>query len=99
MRFLIDTGASDIVLAPEDARRIGIDMGALTYSRSYQTANGLGEGAPLRIDSLRMGPIWLTDVPASVNRAPMDTSLLGMSFLRQIGSFEIEGRRMRLKTK
>lgn len=99
VRFLIDTGASDIVLAPDDARRIGIDMGSLTYSRSYQTANGLGEGAPLRIDSLRMGPIWLTDLPATVNRAPMETSLLGMSFLRQVASFEIEGRRMRLRTK
>jgi aspartyl protease family protein len=97
VRFLIDTGASDIVLAPDDARRAGIDMGALNFSRSYRTANGIGEGAPLRIESLRLGPIWLNDVPASVNRAPMDTSLLGMSFLRQVASFEIEGRRMRLR--
>jgi aspartyl protease family protein len=99
VRFLIDTGASDIVLAPGDAERIGIDMGSLAYSRSYRTANGIGEGAPLRLDSLRIGPISLEDLPASVNRAPMETSLLGMSFLRQLGSFEIEGRRMRLRTR
>ena len=28
IRFLIDTGASDIVLDPDDARRIGIELEA-----------------------------------------------------------------------
>ena len=97
VRFLIDTGASDIVLAPADVARMGVDVKTLDFSRSYQTANGIGQGAPYRLATLSIGPIALSGVPVSVNQAAMDSSLLGMSFLRQIGSFEIEGRRLHLR--
>lgn len=97
VRFLIDTGASDIVLSPSDATRIGIDVKALDFTRTYQTANGVGSGAPYRLAQLSLGPIALSDVPASINRADMDSSLLGMAFLRQMTSFEIQGRRLILR--
>ena len=45
VKFLIDTGASDIVLSPEDARRIGIDMTSLDFGHKFETANGVVEGA------------------------------------------------------
>ena len=45
----------------------------------------------MRLDSIAIGPIILDRVPASVNEAPMSTSLLGMTFLRQLDSYEVRG--------
>lgn len=89
--FLVDTGASDVVLTPEDARRLGFDPSRLTYSQIYQTANGLGRGAPVTLNRVTVGPISLRDVRASVNETPMDRSLLGMSFLNRIGGYQVRG--------
>lgn len=97
VKFLIDTGASDIVLSPDDARRAGIPVDSLTFVTAFETANGIGEGARVTLDAVSVGPIHLTRVDAFVNRAPMRTSLLGMSFLRRLDGFEFQGRRLLLK--
>lgn len=86
VRFAVDTGASDIVLSPADARRAGIDVDALTYDKESYTANGLGHGASVTLASLTLGPIRLTNVRATVNQAGLDRSLLGMAFLRRMKS-------------
>ena len=96
VRFLIDTGASDTVLSPADARRIGIDVSALTFERSAETANGIGYGAAVVVDSLSVGSISVSDMPVVVNQAPMTTSLLGMSFLRGLESFHVRDGRLYL---
>jgi aspartyl protease family protein len=87
VRFVVDTGASDTVLSPDDARRIGVDMGKLRYVVESETANGKGYGAPYVADSLAVGPLALANFKLTVNQAPMSTSLLGMSFLSQLESF------------
>ena len=97
VRFLIDTGASQTVLSPSDAKRSGIDTEALSFTHSYETANGIGQGAAFTLRSLSIGPIELSDVPVSINQADMNTSLLGMSFLRRLRSFEFQGRRLFLR--
>jgi len=97
VRFLIDTGASDTVLTPSDAANLGIDVRALDFSRVYGTANGLGRGAPYTLESLSVGPISISPMPVSVNEAEMGSSLLGMTFLRRLRSFEIQGRRLILR--
>jgi aspartyl protease family protein len=97
VRFMIDTGASDIVLSPADARAIGIDPATLRYTRVYQTANGLGRGASYRLETLAIGPIEFRDVAVSINQAEMNVSLLGMAFLDRLSTFEISGRRMTLR--
>jgi aspartyl protease family protein len=89
VRFMVDTGASDVVLTPSDARRIGIDPNTLDFSRRYSTANGVVAGAPVVLNSLRVGPIELDNVRASVNRAEMAGSLLGMSFLGRLSGYEV----------
>jgi aspartyl protease family protein len=89
VRFLVDTGASDIVLTPEDARRVGFDPGRLTYTRVYSTANGIVRGAPVTLRSLAIGPLRITDMPASVNGAPMNGSLLGQSFLKRLKGYSV----------
>lgn len=97
IRFLIDTGASDIVLSPSDARLIGIPTENLDYSRIYGTANGVGHGAMATVSRLTVGPISFSDVPVSINQAPMDSSLLGMTFLRRLKSFSIRNHRLYLR--
>ncbi len=89
--FLVDTGASDVVLTEDDARRLGFDPARLTYSQVFSTANGLVRGAPVRLDRVSIGPVSVTNVRASVNEASMDRSLLGMSFLSRIGGYQVRG--------
>lgn len=97
VRFLVDTGASDIVLSPADARRIGFDPGRLAYTRIYSTANGTVRGAPVTLSSLAVGPLRLTDVPASVNGAAMSGSLLGQTFLGRLKGYSVRNGVLTLK--
>ncbi len=97
VNFLVDTGASGTVLTPSDAVRLGYDVGSLDYSRVFQTANGLGYGAPLAVDTLSIGPLVFCDFPVSINQSEMGSSLLGMTFLRRLESFEVRDRRLYLR--
>ena len=97
VRFMVDTGATETVLSPDDARRIGVGVEGLRYDRAASTANGIGYGAAVVADRFEVGPISLADFPIVVNRAPMGTSLLGMSFLRRLESFHFEGRQLILR--
>lgn len=94
VKFLIDTGASDIVLSPADATHLGIDVSTLDFKQPYATANGFGLGAPYTVQSLSIGALELFDVPVSINKADMGQSLLGMTFLRHMASVEIRGRQL-----
>ena len=75
VRFVVDTGATDTVLSPDDARRIGIDMNHLRYVSEAETANGTGYGAPYVAETFDVGPIQLADFRLTVNQAPLSTSL------------------------
>lgn len=97
VRFLIDTGSSEIVLSPADAARAHVNSAGATLPS--ETANGVGYGAVATVDSLTVGPIRMSGVPVAVNKAPMSESLLGMSFLRRLESFEVRGDEMILKGK
>jgi aspartyl protease family protein len=96
VRFLVDTGASDTVLSPADAHRVGIDVAALPFDRASETANGVGYGAAVRVDELTIGSISMADMPVMVNQAPMRQSLLGMSFLSRLESFHFRDGRLYL---
>jgi aspartyl protease family protein len=90
IRFLVDTGASLVVLSPQDAGRIGQDPARLFFGQTFETANGVGKGAAIRLDEVRIGDIAVRNVRASVNAAPMSDSLLGMSFLGRLGGYRVE---------
>ncbi|MEE8517323.1 MAG: TIGR02281 family clan AA aspartic protease [Alphaproteobacteria bacterium] len=90
IRFLVDTGATDIVLSPADARRLGFDPAKLRFDRSYRTANGIVQGAPVTLGELTVGPIRLNAIAATVNGAAMNQSLLGMRFLNHLKSYEVK---------
>ena len=88
--FMVDTGASDVVLAPNDARRIGIDPATLVFDQFAETANGTVSGAAIRLDSLVVGSIEMNQLPATVNGADMSDSLLGMEFLNRLHGWRVE---------
>ena len=91
IRFVVDTGASQIVLGQSDAERIGIDTGRLAYLGRAYTANGEVRTAAVRLKSVEVGPVRHEDVRAVVNEGEMSGSLLGMSYLQRFSSIEITG--------
>lgn len=95
--FLVDTGASDIVLTMEDAERMGLHPRTLRFTQRFATANGEVRGAPVVLREIRIGQFRLFDVPASVNEAPLRVSLLGMSFLEELNGYQVENGRLILR--
>lgn len=94
--FVIDTGASDVVLTQADARRAGIDLGALAYTGSAATANGVVRTARTRLGELTLGGFTDRNVTVWVNEGEMDMSLLGMTYLRRFEKLEIADDVLRL---
>lgn len=94
INFMIDTGASDVVLNKSDAESLGIDTESLNYNRIYSTANGVTGGAVIKLKRLQIGNFTLDDFPVSVNEGELDSSLLGMSAIRELGGFRIDGDEM-----
>ncbi|HPE25793.1 retropepsin-like aspartic protease family protein [Albidovulum sp.] len=94
--FVVDTGASQIVLTARDAERAGLDPAGLGYFGSAQTANGMVRTAPVRLERFTLGPFEDRNLPAVVNAGDLDTSLLGMSYLGRFRTLAISGDRLHL---
>lgn len=96
--MLVDTGASSVVLSYADAERLGLEPDTLDFNMMVSTANGVSVAAPVRLDSLAIGPIERRHVRAMVaGPGKLDQSLLGMNFLGSLGSVEIRGDELRLR--
>ncbi|HTV45205.1 MAG TPA: TIGR02281 family clan AA aspartic protease [Stellaceae bacterium] len=93
LHMLVDTGASLVTLTPRDARAAGIDPGALQFDRRASTAGGVVPMAPVTLREIRIGQLSLDDVPAAVIEH-LDVSLLGMSFLDRLHSYEMRDGRL-----
>ncbi len=91
VRFLVDTGATDVVLAPHLARSLGYNLRPDDFTRVYHTANGRVRGAPITMATFQVGSLTMVNLPATVNGAEMRTSLLGMRFFNRLQSFNIKG--------
>lgn len=94
--FMIDTGASDVVLSPVDSERLGLRPDRLRFTGRASTANGEVALAPVRLREIRIGQLTRRDVDAVVNGSPMPFSLLGMSFLASLEGWEARGDRLLL---
>ena len=97
IEFLVDTGASDIVLTRKDAARVGFDPNRLDYWGMANTANGTVRLATIRLETVRLGEFIDKNIRASVNKAPMEKSLLGMRYLSKFRAIEISDDQMILK--
>ncbi len=93
LRVMADTGATNMVLSQDDARRVGIDPGTLMYLGEAQTANGTVRTARVTLDSVSLGPFQDAPFDAWVTDGEMDGSLLGMDYLGRF-RIQIDGDRM-----
>ncbi len=84
VRFLVDTGASSIVMSSQEARRLGLNY--LSGARGMsQTANGLVPIYRIKLDVVRLGEITANNVDADVIEGDkLPIVLLGMSFLNRM---------------
>ena len=89
INFLVDTGASDLMLTRKDAEKVGIDVATLPFLGSANTANGTVPIAYARLAEVRLGSYVDLAVSASVNGGDMVKSLLGMSYLGLFDRIEI----------
>jgi aspartyl protease family protein len=97
--MLIDTGASTVVLRAEDAKRAGLDITRLNYSVPVQTANGRSFAAPVFLKNVSIGAVSVPGVDALVAKpGSLQTSLLGMSFLSRLRSYEFSGKYLTLRS-
>ncbi|WP_232825499.1 retropepsin-like aspartic protease family protein [Albibacillus kandeliae] len=91
VRFVVDTGATDMVLTRSDAQKAGLDLTSKGFYGTARTANGTVKVAPVWLDTVSLGPVTDRDVSATVNDGEMDTSLLGMTYLQRFAKIEISG--------
>jgi aspartyl protease family protein len=80
--FLVDTGASDVVIPGKLAEKLNLKKG--TVGRA-NTAGGIIEIYRTKLDSITIGHIKINDVRASINPSMTGTEvLLGMSALKHV---------------
>lgn len=81
VKFLVDTGATNVSIPLSVAKRLDLPIG---LSFVTKTANGFGTGYETAIKNITLGDIELTGVEASVSEGLTgEEILLGMSFLRK----------------
>lgn len=82
VEFLLDTGATLVAIPEHIARQLNLKKGRAFQS---QTANGTSQSYTTMIDTLALGAIVMTNVPASISSGmEFDEILLGMSFLKHL---------------
>ncbi len=90
--MVLDTGASAVVLTQEAAKAAGLPLEVLNYDVSVDTANGRTRAASVNLDRVGVGGIVERSVPALIAQpGQLRTSLMGMSFLNRLESWEVRG--------
>jgi aspartyl protease family protein len=98
IHMVVDTGATSVVLTAEDANAAGLPIALLNYTVNIETANGRARAAPVTLDRVAMGELEERSVEALVVQpGQLRTSLLGMSFLNRLQSWQVNGDRLMLK--
>lgn len=96
IEFVVDTGATDVVLSNADAERAGIDTDNLAFFGRAMTANGPVQTAPVNLETVAVGAFRDENVRASVNGGELHVSLLGMSYLSRFETLQIQDGRLTL---
>ncbi|MDP2260811.1 MAG: TIGR02281 family clan AA aspartic protease [Caulobacter sp.] len=88
VRFLVDTGATAVALTADDARRLGYNPAGLDYRHEVITAEGRVKAAAVQLRSISIAGARVDNVDALILERGLHTSLLGMSYLGKLQSFE-----------
>jgi aspartyl protease family protein len=98
VRTLVDTGASLVSFSAEDAAKIGLRDEPSQKKAQFNTANGLVTASIVRIPEMRLQGITVYDVEAAIMpKGAMSGTLLGMSFIKKLQSYESRGSSMVLR--
>ena len=93
--FMVDTGASVVVLRETDASNAGLHPTPADYTAVVSTANGKVKAAPVKVDRIEVGGITVHDVRAMVLPDEiLGSNLLGMAFLSRLKRYEVAGGRL-----
>lgn len=88
---LIDTGATLIAMNETTARKVGVAVPRTAFKHEINTANGKTKAALVRLDTVEIGRIRVSDVDAVVlEDEALSGILVGMSLLRQLARFEVK---------
>lgn len=94
---MVDTGASSVAINESTARRLGFTANGLDYRYTINTANGSTKGARVTLDRVEIGSIRVRDVDAFVLKdEALSGTLIGMTFLKRLSSFQVQGSTLRL---
>jgi len=97
LSFMIDTGASSVVLSYEDATALGLDMQELIFAIPASTSNGTARFASIRLQSLKIGEIERNNIRALIAQPrALSDSLLGMNFLNSLSGYNVRADQMTL---
>ncbi|HEX3364208.1 TIGR02281 family clan AA aspartic protease [Phenylobacterium sp.] len=88
IRFLVDTGATAVALTPADAERLGFNQADLKFTYRVTTAAGETRAAAVKLAEVTVAGARLQNVDALVIEKGLDASLLGMSYLGRLASFQ-----------
>lgn len=93
VHFLIDTGASGVALTADDAQRAGLQFSSLEFTPVGSGASGEVRGKLVTLDRVSLGGRTVEGVSGVILEGGQ-MSLLGQSFLSQMGTIEIKGDQM-----
>ena len=96
VRFLVDTGASEIALTEDDARKVGIKFDPDRYELLGEGASGFVRGQYVNLDTIQIDGIHENGVKAVVVEGAA-VSLLGQPFLENIDEIVIRKGEMVLR--
>lgn len=94
VRMMVDTGASIIALTGHDAEAIGVTWDPAAVRPIARGASGDVYGVPVTLANVTLGNLSASNVQAVIVPEGLDVTLLGQSFLTQVGKVEISGDRM-----
>jgi aspartyl protease family protein len=96
--FMLDTGATFVALSYETAQSLGLAPQNMRFSGRSTTANGVARVASITIDAIRIEGIVVKEVAAVVAEpGRMTQNLLGMSFIKQLSGFQLNGAALTMK--
>ena len=97
LRFLVDTGASFVVLTEADARTVGAAPANAQYGQSVDTAGGSTAMAWTTLESVHLAGHEIRQVRAVVARKGLGVSLMGQNMLAELDSVTMSAGRLSLR--
>ena len=97
VHFLVDTGATAVVLTMADAKHVGLPFTPERFTVVGRGASGDTRGELITIGRVAIGRKEAFDVKGVVLDEGLDISLLGQSFLSRVGTVVIDGDKMVLR--